>query len=703
MSISVITNFKVNAYTPIDSRLVATNSAALNEIQYPYEGLTVFTKDRNLNYTYNGSVWQVSSNGIYGGSGSMVGSTDVNMGQVGGVTNDRAFELVLSASSSTSPDRAQYATSFIRNNTGVDYDTVEVRNQVRYIDNGTVLNGPYISFNKNDSKKGIISLGTPDRNFVTTVERFRIEPDSAARHNGAIILTPSTYSPPLTVGQNVRYGTFIGYNFDGRNKNLNGTASSMVSFGGGRISFQSLSVGLNTLNDSILTPTEILRIGSVDGNLLSDEDFFQVNADTTPSTTVSPTFTGANVARDFLTIPQIITNLEHRFIKTQHLGWNKTLAYETRDGETSVKQYLLDNGVILLSPSGNFFDFELAVDTSVLTPQIRDIQFFRLGNDEVYFDAPPAGTSITIRFTYERSPIIGGQNFSSQILLWQNSNHNTRKIRSSYADINGGETIIVRHNLGSTDIQDRNESVTGDIITFMRGGDGYWYITNIQREKELIKKLSSETLVWYKITTTNTVISTWQPYVLVINTTNSTYVWSLVNWEIRYTLESSHAHPHKYPFTTTPTTTTSGLPNTIPLMVAKDTSGKVFMRGSFRLRSIVAGELTKLWNVGAQNQVIIGRILDASYTPPDLTPTNDNTYAAWGYCEITFQNTSQNTLPYGINNATTIVGGFQVQGRIYVDYQGYIILQFPMMDFSTVSTLPSVIQVNVPEFSYRTT
>ncbi len=77
MSISVITNFKVNAYTPIDSRLVATNSAALNEIQYPYEGLTVFTKDRNLNYTYNGSAWQVSSNGIYGGSGSMVGSTDL--------------------------------------------------------------------------------------------------------------------------------------------------------------------------------------------------------------------------------------------------------------------------------------------------------------------------------------------------------------------------------------------------------------------------------------------------------------------------------------------------------------------------------------------------------------------------------------------------------------------------------------------------
>lgn len=684
MSVSIITNFKVNAYTPIDSRLVATNSAALNEIQYPYEGLTVFTKDRNLNYTYNGSVWQVSSNGIYGGSGSMVGSTDVNMGQVGSNTNDRAFELVLSASSSTSPDRAQFATSFIRNNNGTDFDTVEIRNQVRYIDNGSVLNGPYISFNKNDVKRGIISLGVPDRNFTTTVEKFRIEPDSANRNNGAIVLVPSTYSPPLTIGQNSRLGTFIGYNYDGRNKYTNGTASTIISFGGGRISFQSISSGINTLSDSILLPTEILRIGSVEGDLVKDEDFFQVSVDTAPGSIISPNSAYSN--RQFLTLPSIIRDLEHRYTKTQFLSWNKTLTFDTRDGEQSIKQYFVDNGVVLLSNTGNFFDFELPVGLGTAqNPSLIDIKFFRIYDDEVIYDSPPPGTSITIRFTYEKSPIVSGTNYSSKILLWQLSDHTTRKIRASYADVNGGESIMIRH-LGSTDAQDLNETISGDIITFMRGGDNYWYITNIQREKEILKKFTNTTLTWESWVNSPVIVT--MTYVFYLRKNRTGYT-PLIEATISDVPTTSIMSPNKYLYNDSNYLASEQV--NIPLSIAKDTSGRVYMRGSFRINYIDFSALNKDINYGAMNTFLVGRIVLSGYRPPS---SGVNKFAAWGYAEIILET-------YGSNPGDN--GGTMVPGRIYVDFNGYISVQFGMMHYGALDLDYTTVTVNVPEWSYSTT
>ena len=81
--ISVISNFDANGTFPIDTRLVATNSAMRDSIPYIYEGLKVYVQSDKKTYTWNGTEWKPEVNGIYGGSGSLVGNTVVNIGQVG--------------------------------------------------------------------------------------------------------------------------------------------------------------------------------------------------------------------------------------------------------------------------------------------------------------------------------------------------------------------------------------------------------------------------------------------------------------------------------------------------------------------------------------------------------------------------------------------------------------------------------------------
>ena len=333
MPIPVITNFKVNTAAPIDTRLVATNSAALSEIEFPYEGLTVFTKDQNLNYTYNGTAWQVSSNGIYGGSGSLVGNTDINTGSVGDAQNSKSFEYILSASSSD--DRAQMVTSFIRNNNGFDYTTVEVRNQVRYVDNGAVLNGPYISFNPNDSKKGIISFGTPDRNFTTTVERFRVEPDAANINNGAVVIMPSTYSLPLYFTHKTGNEIIMGYNWNGTNKSTSGTGSAIISFR------STGEISLSNISNTNTTLVQQLVIGEVNDNVSSTVRFRIDDSGKDMGA-------GAYISRTYnlRTVPEIIRNVEHKYTKLQSQGFKDLTTYLNSGNSVSFKTILKNNNTI---------------------------------------------------------------------------------------------------------------------------------------------------------------------------------------------------------------------------------------------------------------------------------------------------------------------------------------------------------------------
>ena len=78
MSIPLITNFTINQNAPIDDRIVVANSSLRDAITYKYDGLTVFQIDTRTSWTWNATsaTWSynVAGNGIYAGSGSIVGN-----------------------------------------------------------------------------------------------------------------------------------------------------------------------------------------------------------------------------------------------------------------------------------------------------------------------------------------------------------------------------------------------------------------------------------------------------------------------------------------------------------------------------------------------------------------------------------------------------------------------------------------------------
>jgi len=703
MPISVITNFEVNTYQPIDTRLVATNSAALSEIKFPYDGLTVYTKEQNLNYTYAGAVsgWQVSSNGIYGGSGSIVGDTDVNMGSVGSSTNDKSYELILSASSSQ--DRVQYATSFIRNNATDDYDTIEVKNQVRFLDNTRgLINGPYISYNKNDSKKGIISFGTPDKNLSTTVERLRIEPDST-NNNGAIVMIPSTSSMPMYFSQNSTYNTFIGYNWNGAQQYITGTSSSIISFLNGEISFLNVdNVGTSFIKQ--------LSIGEPNSN----QSVVKIRVDTSAYDAGG---TNGNRFFELKTVPDIIRNIEHKYTKTQYLGYKKLENFLDAGDVVTMKIALLSTFDVLITGDGNFFDFELPVGTAI--NRIFDIKIIRLGSDGyASADNVPAGTEIKIRFTYESTP----GNFPTRIILWQEPSHSNgtppRKIKSSYADTNGGEYITILHNTGSTDLAEKNEKVAGDIITFTKGGDDYWYVTNVNREKQLLKSITS-TVTWYSLSSSSGSIMTIQSPVRRIKYPTPVglgYYWlddgnvSFIAAEPAPTgpIPSTVLdHPFKQKYGSGGSQYFQYQDVNIDVnprfIIGKNSVGIVYLKGSFRL-TMPAASLNKSYEYGIGNKFHIANIKDTTWyvqvaqDDTAIETTIHNT--RWGYCEVIVRSDNANGMPLSQGS-----GALVLPGRISVDTSGRVFLQFQLNFFAGLASLLGnyTIDVNVPEFSYSTT
>jgi hypothetical protein len=58
-----------------------------NNIQYKYTGLRVYQTDTLQSYVWTGLTWSIDGNGIYGGSGSLVGNTNVFLGNIGSSLN----------------------------------------------------------------------------------------------------------------------------------------------------------------------------------------------------------------------------------------------------------------------------------------------------------------------------------------------------------------------------------------------------------------------------------------------------------------------------------------------------------------------------------------------------------------------------------------------------------------------------------------
>lgn len=162
--ISLITNFNINAFAPIDSRIVATNSTMRDNIQYKYEGLKVYLQSDKKTYTWTGVTWSIDGgNGIYGGSGSLVGDTIVGMGTVSSTPGSRSYEFWFGSSTSTTQMSFR---NYFQNNSG----NFEWRNEFY---TGNIL-GPYQYF-----KSGTIELG------VGTSRRFVVDNNSVLISNGS--------------------------------------------------------------------------------------------------------------------------------------------------------------------------------------------------------------------------------------------------------------------------------------------------------------------------------------------------------------------------------------------------------------------------------------------------------------------------------------------------------------------------------------
>jgi hypothetical protein len=154
MSVNVISNFNINTNEPIDSRIVASSSVVRNSIQWTYEGLKVYQIDNQKNYIWRGGTWSIeggSGNGIYGGSGSLVGDTYINTGTVSGggtSSNSKSNILYYLATSGVSNNNlVRFANIFNRSLSGSDWKTIEVKSQYSYNAGYGWVDGPYISFN----------------------------------------------------------------------------------------------------------------------------------------------------------------------------------------------------------------------------------------------------------------------------------------------------------------------------------------------------------------------------------------------------------------------------------------------------------------------------------------------------------------------------------------------------------------------------
>jgi hypothetical protein len=206
-------------------------------MEYKYDGLTVYRTDTELHYVWDGTSWEIASNGIYGGSGSLVGDTFIEEGFIGSNPNDETYKLILSASSST--ENFNYVSNFSRNGTG----DVQFKNSLLF---GT-FSGPYINFSPDYDSilgfyRGGLSLGT---GYIDTHERLKIE------SNGVIRFKPFA---PITASINI-YETdghlTLGYNWYGF-RDVDTIGSSFLKFEEQVLSINHTSTFSSTYTHSVI-------------------------------------------------------------------------------------------------------------------------------------------------------------------------------------------------------------------------------------------------------------------------------------------------------------------------------------------------------------------------------------------------------------------------------------------------------------------
>ena len=305
MPISVITNFSINDSVPFDTRLVATSSTSMTNMLYKYAGLTTYRSDLGLNYTYNGSSWAVSSNGIYGGSGNLSSDTIVNFGTVSAspLTSDSNRLTFQSYSGGDSnPNRVRVENYFIRHSS--NFSGISYKNQLILSENDGqgLYNGPYIMYNPKPLFNGGIGgisfgvlAGTLDPEETPSYERMRID------GNGIIRFKPNATVDETTKSVNIGIDStntrpFIGFNWNGSTVD-DGTDASYVQFNNSVFSIHNFSSttgthsaifskGLVRVNGALevtggnISTNKSISFGAADGGVyFVSNNFFGIKVD----------------------------------------------------------------------------------------------------------------------------------------------------------------------------------------------------------------------------------------------------------------------------------------------------------------------------------------------------------------------------------------------------------------------------------------
>jgi len=458
--ISIIDNFVVNVAKPIDSRLVATLSTDLTNIDYKYAGLKVYVTDESLTYVYGtDSIWRVDGGGnsnigggIYGGSGSLPEDVTVFIGTVSDTVDDRSNYLNFQTGGLEGDKSIIYNYSY-RKSTGSDWQGVAYRQEKKSIlSDNSVEQGPFIEYNGiNPSKStvvGSLNIGVGDNiNSENRITKISLTPD----HTEIYSSQEPSQEMPITFG---KFGidTFLGYNsnsLDGDGYLYNEAEPSYrIKFGKGIGNSSDWDFQTRVIDE--LTFNTALRINNNTlPSVLSSPISFLVDSssrDWDGSTIRTPTL---------LTPQQIVRDVEHKYTKTQMWGFGTF--------------YSLSNEILVLNSNGNSFEV-------ILTPNqsLKDIKCFKAVNVTPDF---PAGTILNIKFqNKEATP--------GFISLYDGANDS--KIVSEIHDKSLG--IDSQNKRRLTIYHSTISAENGDQMTFKRTTEGYWEIISLDRSSFIVNR-----------------------------------------------------------------------------------------------------------------------------------------------------------------------------------------------------------------------
>lgn len=94
--ISIISNFDLSSQSPVDYRMVSNTPFDRESIFFKYNGLQTYVLSEDKTYNWSDGTWSLSGkNGIYGGSGSLIGNTIVDLGITGDYVTSSSINLSL--------------------------------------------------------------------------------------------------------------------------------------------------------------------------------------------------------------------------------------------------------------------------------------------------------------------------------------------------------------------------------------------------------------------------------------------------------------------------------------------------------------------------------------------------------------------------------------------------------------------------------